>query len=424
MYTLSPWLPQQFFDNNGDPLAGGKVFFYQAGTSTKLDTWQDAGGTVPNANPVVLDSSGRANIFFGPYTYDVLICTSTASDPPSGGEILDSKDGVAATTPFTGDTDIQGTAGENGVAGQWVYLSQGDGGKTIGQWYLTDADNAYSSSTAKAIGVAITDPQTGATFTVRIAGRYTESSGLTAGSIYYLSTSSGAISATAPATTAVVRTKIVAIADSTTSYVLKPEPQYASQSLQGIVSLETQDFYGVKTFYGTPKYRANAVIGTGASPGPATPVSGVMYSSTTSVANVGAGEDTLMTYGFGTDWFTTGHAIRVTAWGTTAANANAKQIKLKLGASTLVASTSSVDYNNVDWKIEGIVVATGGAAQENIGQWFAPAAATATLRSILTRSTSAINISGLGTTISCTGEGVADNDIVQRGMIVELMNTN
>lgn len=46
------------FDSNGAPLAGGKVYTYQAGTSTPLATYSDSGLSVPNANPVVLDAQG------------------------------------------------------------------------------------------------------------------------------------------------------------------------------------------------------------------------------------------------------------------------------------------------------------------------------------------------------------------------------
>lgn len=52
-----------FFDANGNPLAGGTVNFYQQGTSTPKNTWQDFQGNTLNANPVVLDSAGRANIW-------------------------------------------------------------------------------------------------------------------------------------------------------------------------------------------------------------------------------------------------------------------------------------------------------------------------------------------------------------------------
>lgn len=50
-------------DNNGNPLAGGKLFTYAAGTSTPLATYTDSTGGTPNANPVVLDQFGRANIW-------------------------------------------------------------------------------------------------------------------------------------------------------------------------------------------------------------------------------------------------------------------------------------------------------------------------------------------------------------------------
>src|SRR5574343_736926 len=51
--------PLQFFDNNGDPLAGGKIYTYESGTTTPKLTYTDVGGTVSNANPIILDSAGR-----------------------------------------------------------------------------------------------------------------------------------------------------------------------------------------------------------------------------------------------------------------------------------------------------------------------------------------------------------------------------
>jgi hypothetical protein len=57
---LSPYgNGQQFFDDNGVPLAGGLIYTYQAGSSTPLVTYTTNGGTIANANPIVLDASGR-----------------------------------------------------------------------------------------------------------------------------------------------------------------------------------------------------------------------------------------------------------------------------------------------------------------------------------------------------------------------------
>lgn len=52
-----------FYDNSGNPLSGGKVYTFQAGTSTPLASYTDRGGLVANANPVVLNSAGRASIW-------------------------------------------------------------------------------------------------------------------------------------------------------------------------------------------------------------------------------------------------------------------------------------------------------------------------------------------------------------------------
>lgn len=61
--TLLPNAKQQFLDSNGRPLSGGSVYFYIPNTSTLKNTWQDAGKTVLNTNPVVLDANGQAIIY-------------------------------------------------------------------------------------------------------------------------------------------------------------------------------------------------------------------------------------------------------------------------------------------------------------------------------------------------------------------------
>lgn len=56
--TLAPQIWQRFFDDNGAPLAGGKLWSYEAGTLTPLATYTDQAGLVANTNPVILDSGG------------------------------------------------------------------------------------------------------------------------------------------------------------------------------------------------------------------------------------------------------------------------------------------------------------------------------------------------------------------------------
>lgn len=62
--TLLPEGKQSFQNSAGSPLIGGKLYTYDAGTNTPRPTYQDAAGTVPNANPVILDARGEATVFW------------------------------------------------------------------------------------------------------------------------------------------------------------------------------------------------------------------------------------------------------------------------------------------------------------------------------------------------------------------------
>jgi hypothetical protein len=70
----------QFFDSNGNPLVGGKLYSYAAGTVTPLATFTDAGGGTPNTNPVILDSRGEASVWLGAFSYKFKLTTSTNVD--------------------------------------------------------------------------------------------------------------------------------------------------------------------------------------------------------------------------------------------------------------------------------------------------------------------------------------------------------
>jgi hypothetical protein len=53
----------QWIDQNGAPLANGSVYFYAPGTTNPLTTYQDSAGTIPNTNPIQLDSRGQAIVW-------------------------------------------------------------------------------------------------------------------------------------------------------------------------------------------------------------------------------------------------------------------------------------------------------------------------------------------------------------------------
>jgi hypothetical protein len=61
--SISLSLSQQF-DELGEPLNGGLLYFFAAGTTTPQSAYQDVALTLPYPNPIELDSAGRVPAFY------------------------------------------------------------------------------------------------------------------------------------------------------------------------------------------------------------------------------------------------------------------------------------------------------------------------------------------------------------------------
>tara|TARA_R110000868_G_scaffold75942_3_gene218747 strand:+ start:1458 stop:1925 length:468 start_codon:yes stop_codon:yes gene_type:complete len=100
--SLSPPPKLQFFDANGDPLVGGLLYTYEAGTTTPLATYTDSTGVSLNTNPITLDSRGEANVWLGTASYKLALYTSA-------GVLIWTVDNISTTgsnlpvTDHTGD---------------------------------------------------------------------------------------------------------------------------------------------------------------------------------------------------------------------------------------------------------------------------------------------------------------------------------
>lgn len=66
MASIVPPPKFQGFDSSGNPLSGGKLYTYAAGTLTPLATSTDSSGGTPNANPVILNTRGEADVWLSP----------------------------------------------------------------------------------------------------------------------------------------------------------------------------------------------------------------------------------------------------------------------------------------------------------------------------------------------------------------------
>jgi hypothetical protein len=118
MANLGPAPKAQFLDAAGQPLVGGMVYTYAAGTTTPLATYTDASGTSANANPIILDGRGECNIWFLPTsTYKIKLTDSnnveiyvvdniTSSGYVSGGTIVNSSlvNGTISGAVISGST--------------------------------------------------------------------------------------------------------------------------------------------------------------------------------------------------------------------------------------------------------------------------------------------------------------------------------
>lgn len=81
---LSPLPIQKFFDSNGEPMVGGKLFTYIAGTTTKVATYTSSTGLSTNTNPIILDYRGECSVWLDPeLTYKFVLAPSNDTDPPT-----------------------------------------------------------------------------------------------------------------------------------------------------------------------------------------------------------------------------------------------------------------------------------------------------------------------------------------------------
>lgn len=108
MANLPPPPKLQFFDANGNPLSGGKLYTYAAGTTTPLATYTDSSGGTPNTNPVILDSRGEANIWLGSAVYKFKLTTSADSEIWTVDNIASYNYDVLAALAASGGSSLVG----------------------------------------------------------------------------------------------------------------------------------------------------------------------------------------------------------------------------------------------------------------------------------------------------------------------------
>lgn len=143
-------------------------------------------------------------------------------------------------------------------------------------------------------------------------------------------------------------------------------------------------------------------------------IGGSLHANGTAVGNVGAGEDTLMSYTLPANVLGTNlDRVEIVAWGDFAANANSKRIRFKFGATTIL-DTTALAINNNSWRLQATIIRTGATAQlANAAIW----SGDALLYSKTGNASPAETLSGT-VAVAFTGEATADNDVRQLGLTV------
>lgn len=182
---LNPY--QQFYDENGDPLSGGKVYTYQAGTTTPKATFTDSTEVTQASNPVILDAAGRATMW-GAGAYKFVV--TTADDVPvrttdnvttyntadaSGNSFFQQFSGNGTQTAFTVSQDL-GTD-ENGIM---VFVADGL------EQHVANGDFATDTIWTKGTGWTIAAGVATATGAISTALSQTSTVTLIAGQSYNL----------------------------------------------------------------------------------------------------------------------------------------------------------------------------------------------------------------------------------------------
>lgn len=145
---------------------------------------------------------------------------------------------------------------------------------------------------------------------------------------------------------------------------------------------------------------------------------GMVFATATSVGNTDGTAEDLASYTIVANSMPAGSAkaIRVMAWGKTAADADNKIISIKFGA-TVVATHASAATNDKDWVLEATIIQGATGAQSAIGQ-FSLEGASQDIQLVTTPAETETS----DTVVALNVDGINANDVLLKGMTVEFLN--
>jgi len=153
---------EQYFDNSGNILAGGKLFFYDSGTVVAKDTFSDPGGTIPNSNPVILDGAGRTPDIYLTGSYKLIIKDSADAQIETRDPVLaadDTTKGFAVWNAVTVFSELDIVRAAN----NFLYRSLADSNQNFepsasaAKWSQVQLLGSYNANETYATGNTVVD---------------------------------------------------------------------------------------------------------------------------------------------------------------------------------------------------------------------------------------------------------------------------
>jgi hypothetical protein len=200
--NLTPVIRHRYFDANGLPLAGGKLYTYLASTTTPQATYTDSTGGTANTNPIILDSAGYCSMWVDPaLSYKFVLANSS-------DVVQWTVDGVigALAADSVATSSIQNLAVTTAKIADDAVTSdklRDDAAVDANRAVTTNHIRNNAVTTAKILDYNVTRPKMAAgSFGVTDSGFIVKSADFTASvaeDFYLCSSQAGAITATLPA---------------------------------------------------------------------------------------------------------------------------------------------------------------------------------------------------------------------------------
>lgn len=182
------------YDNNNNPLAGGQLYTYQAGTTTPAATYTDSTAGTPNPNPVLLNARGEAPVWMNPtQAYKLVLKDAsgntiwtvdqvTSPAPVAVGNMTDEKGSngqpgfSAANGDFTPGTTTSLTLSNNygSASNLWVAFDAGEQGADT--YSLSGTTLTFNAPIPNGISRVYVKGGTALTISTPSAGTVTDSS--------------------------------------------------------------------------------------------------------------------------------------------------------------------------------------------------------------------------------------------------------